>query len=488
MLERLRKYLSPIAQLGETHYSTVFPLVGTLFFCVLLEIYAFMIARDPDAVGLLAIFVFVALIIYFAFRDGRKGGFIATAITIGYYFYIIRSRAYQGQQLVEGVETTVILGFLYLFLAVVIGWLKETIDQLIERESDEKRRLQNVIEQLPVGIIITDANGVIVQANNKINHILGMDVPIGFQVGKENFIVSKLRNKLTTPSQSPLAQTLVSGKPIVGKEFTVIRPDKKEVVVRVSASAIQNRTGKIIAAASIISDITQQKELEERKDDFINMASHELKTPITSMNLYVDVLTKYLHKYKDEKSESMLVNIKRQTGKLQKIISDLLDVSRIQTGKLTYTKEEFRLDKLVEEIIETLQDATKGQTISLRKKTPIIVYADRFRIYQVVTNMITNAIKYSPETKEIVVEVKRLDGKAQVSVKDTGIGIARDQQKRIFERLYQVGDTHVKTFPGFGMGLHISNEIIKRHKGAIWVESEKGKGSTFYFTLPLAKK
>ena len=159
----------------------------------------------------------------------------------------------------------------------------------------------------------------------------------------------------------------------------------------------------------------------------------------------------------------------------------------LQTGKLVFTKEEFRIDTLIEEIIDVLQDSAVDKKIIFTKKLPLIVLADRFRIYQVITNLITNAIKFSNQGERIIVSLQKQDDKAVVSIQDFGIGVAKEQQKKIFERLYQVNDEKVKTFPGFGMGLYISKEIIKKNKGSIWVESELGKGATFYFSLPIQK-
>lgn len=481
------QYINPITRLGQKKYSFWFPFSITLLSCILLELYAYILMHDPNAVGLLAIFVFIALIIYFAFRDGIKGGAITTVITILYYFYIIYTRHYKGQQLITSIETTLTLGFIYFFLANVIGWLKQNIDTLIEREADEKKRLKAVIQQLPVGVIVTDKKGKIVEANKKVDSILGMKVPLGFTIGEKALMDSQYQGKPTQISRSPLVQTLHTGKPVVGKEYTITRSDKKQVHLQVSAAAIHSNSGKIIAAASIINDITQQKEIEQRKDDFVNMASHELKTPITSMKLYIDSLMARIETYNDERANKTLSNIKNQTERLQKLVNDLLDVSRLQTGKLSFTKEEFRIDTLVEEIIEVLQASTKKQDIVITKKLPLTVFADRFRMYQVITNLITNAIKYSSKGQKINVQVLKKDNKVIVSVEDFGIGIARDQQKKIFERLYQVTDDTEKTFPGFGMGLYISREIVRRNNGAIWVQSEKGKGSTFYFSLPLMK-
>jgi signal transduction histidine kinase len=144
----------------------------------------------------------------------------------------------------------------------------------------------------------------------------------------------------------------------------------------------------------------------------------------------------------------------------------------------------FCINDLLKEIISVLQSTTSQQII-LKKYPHVQINADKFRIYQVVTNLLTNAIKYSPQGEKIWIEIQSLKNKLVVSVKDQGIGIDKNQQKRIFDRLYQVTDAKEKKFPGLGMGLYISREIIKRHRGAIWVEGEKGKGSTFYFSLPL---
>ncbi len=275
-------------------------------------------------------------------------------------------------------------------------------------------------------------------------------------------------------------------KPVDTQEFQISRKDGKTVYVRSNASPIHNRDNKIIAAASLIIDVTDQKEMELRKDDFVNMASHELKTPITSMKLYIDSLIPRVKKYDDPQAARILTSIKDQTGRLQKLVNDLLDVSRMQTGKLSFTKEDFRLDEVIHETVDLLQDSAKNHEIIIKQTIPAVVHGDRFRMYQVFTNLVTNAVKYSPEGKKIIVNMYAEGSQVITSVQDFGIGIAKSQQEKIFDRLYQVVDYTEKTFPGFGMGLYISREIVNRHDGSIWVESEKGKGSTFFVSLPIA--
>lgn len=479
----LSHFLNPIERLGKRHYSFLTPLLATLLIILISEIYAYGIAKDPMVVGAYAIFLFVALIIYFSFRDGIRGGLITSGLTIAYYFYIIYTREYSGEMLASGIRTTLVLGLVYVLLAWVIGWLKQKIDNLIEREANEKRRLEAIIAQLPVGIIITDNKGVVVEVNKRVDAIIGMKLPIGFKIGQAPLLDARQNGKKLNPSQGPLAQVIATGKPVIGKEMVITRKDGKHVYIQNSASPIHTIDGRMIAAASIITDVTQQRELEQRKDDFVNMASHELKTPITSMKLYIETLMARLDT-KDERMMKILSRIKYQTENLQELVSDLLDVSRIQTGKLTFHKEVFTLSGLIEETIHGLQESTEKHRLVFNEKHKITVNADRFRLYQVITNLLTNAVKYSPDGGDVIISIRKANGKVIVSVKDSGIGIAKEQQKKIFDRLYQVTDPKEKTFPGLGMGLYISKEIIKRHKGNLWVESERNKGSTFYFSLP----
>lgn len=486
-MNRFNYYLNPIARLGRSNYSVGFPAAITLLAVLISEAIAYLIFKNPESVGLFAIFVFVGLIIYFSFRDGIKGGLVTAILTILYYFYIVFSRHHSGDRLVRDLETIGIFLALYVTLAVIIGWLRQKIDGLIEREGNERRRLQTIVQQLPVGVVVTDKEGKIEMANKQADIILGAKIPKGHKVGREPLVKANYKNKPISNSHSLILQVLTTGKAIVDREYVIDKENKRKIHLLASATPIFNREGKVIAAASILNDITQQKELEERKDDFVNMASHELKTPITSMKLYVESLSSRLGDKSGERTKKTLDSIKYQIIRLQNLVSDLLDVSRLQTGKLSFNKEEFRLDSLVAETAQELQGSAK-QTILCSTSSHLRVSADKFRIYQVLTNIMTNAIKYSPAQSQIKIKVVKEDGRAIVSVQDSGIGITKEQQKKIFDRLYQVTDDTEKTFPGFGMGLYISKEIIKRHKGNIWVESEKGKGSIFYFSLPLFNK
>ncbi len=232
-------------------------------------------------------------------------------------------------------------------------------------------------------------------------------------------------------------------------------------------------------------DIDDIKKHDQQKDDFIRMASHELKTPVTTIKGYVQLLLKMHSGEKDPFLASSLSTIDKQIFKLTKLITDLLDVTKIETGSLELNKENFLIADTIKEIAEELETTSQTHTITVRQHANPVLYADKDRISQVLINLFTNAIKYSPGARGIIVDLKADEHNAVIAVTDFGIGISGSDLPRIFERFYRAAGKDEKTFPGFGIGLFIVNEIIDLHQGKIWVESERDKGSVFYVSLPL---
>ena len=226
-----------------------------------------------------------------------------------------------------------------------------------------------------------------------------------------------------------------------------------------------------------------QKAIQVR-DDFISIASHELRTPVTSLKLYVAVLQKQLARVGEENVVHSLTKMDAQLNKLTQLIKDLLNVSKIEVGRLDFQQELFDLNEVVKETVEQIQPTTRKHDIHIEGMISQPAWGDKERVGQVITNLLTNAIKYSPQADTIIVRVTSTPDAAVVSVEDFGIGIEQEHIHAIFERFYRVSDPDEKTFPGLGIGLYISHEIIKRHGGTLSVESEKGRGSVFSFTLP----
>ena len=225
----------------------------------------------------------------------------------------------------------------------------------------------------------------------------------------------------------------------------------------------------------------QVKESQRRKDEFIGIASHELKTPLTSIKGYMDLLNLV---EENEPNKQFISKALENVNKLERLIMDLLDVSKIQSGQLELSVTDFSIDKLIDDTIAAFQMVSTTHEITRENKFGNeIVSADWQRIEQVLINLLSNAIKYSPGEKEVIVYCKKTDKELLVRVRDFGIGIPKEEQENIFERFYRTKDTSVH-ISGFGLGLYICRDIIQRHNGKIWVEAEK-KGSSFYFSLPL---
>ncbi|HEY4324273.1 MAG TPA: PAS domain S-box protein [Mucilaginibacter sp.] len=234
-------------------------------------------------------------------------------------------------------------------------------------------------------------------------------------------------------------------------------------------------------------DIQQIKEQEQQKDYFVSLASHELKTPITSMKGYVQLLKRKYDDSNDPFLKKSLTVIDKQIATLIGLISELLDISKIKSGKLHLKKEPFEINGLIREVIEEVSHIRSDFEILFPKEKDLLINADRDRIGQVLTNFLTNAIKYSPDSNLVEVSTKVEAGNVTVSVKDDGIGIGKQDQERIFDRFFRVQGKNEKNFPGFGIGLFIASEIVHRHHGKIGVNSKPGKGSIFYFSIPVDK-
>jgi len=243
--------------------------------------------------------------------------------------------------------------------------------------------------------------------------------------------------------------------------------------------------GTAIKLIGIISEITESKQDEQRKNDFISMVSHELKTPLTSMNGYIQILQSKAIKDGDQFSANFLIRAGKQMKKMTTIINGFLNVSRLESGKINIDKNHFDMAALIEEIEEEIVTSVTSHQIIFAPVKPTPVMADRDKIGQVISNLISNAVKYSPLNSAIHIDCITTNGLATVSVKDKGIGIAADDAEKLFNRYYRIKNQITQAIAGFGIGLYLCKEIIERHNGTIGVKSKIGKGSTFYFTLPV---
>lgn len=250
------------------------------------------------------------------------------------------------------------------------------------------------------------------------------------------------------------------------------------------AVPLRDDKGEIIFWVGTATDIEDQKREMDRKDEFIGIASHELRTPLTSLKGYLQLITSYKREEVPPVVKQYIEKASVAINKLQRLINDLLDVSKIQAGRLEYAMGEINLSDLMAQVTENSKHIYPLHEFDSQLQPDILITGNAERLEQVLMNFINNSVKYSLADKKIILKTTINANVVRVSVSDYGIGLSEEQIERIFERFYRVEDKKFMT-SGLGMGLYISAEIINNHQGKIGVESELGKGATFYFELPL---
>lgn len=255
--------------------------------------------------------------------------------------------------------------------------------------------------------------------------------------------------------------------------------------IRIYGRIFYGDSGKPELAAGVILDITDPKSVEKQKDEFISIASHELKTPVTSIRAYADILLDSFQESGDKESAVLLEKLKGQTDRLTLLIRDLLDVTRITEGQIKLRKTFFDMNGLILAVIEEIQSMSpRHRLVPELQPGELPIDADKERIGQVLTNLLSNAVKYSPDSDKVIISSLKDDHTLKVSIQDFGIGIPSESQPRVFERFYRVQDPVIKAYPGMGLGLYISAEIVRQHGGEIILQSEPGKGANFTVILP----
>jgi signal transduction histidine kinase len=301
-------------------------------------------------------------------------------------------------------------------------------------------------------------------------------------LGKELYALGN--NQWDIPAlRELLVQILPTNNPVVDFEVEHDFPHIGKKLMLLNAYRIELEGQYKDQVLLAIEDITERREIERRKDDFLSIASHELKTPLTTIKGYMQVLQRNTPSNASEKFSSTMGKVSQYVDRLNNLIAELLDVSKIQTGNLELHEAPFDFDQMVADVVEGIQTSAHNHQIIVKGSTRATIKADESHIIQVLNNLLSNAIKYGPDAPMVEVHISNVSEFVKVSVKDNGVGMNAEDKKKVFERFYR-GHEVQQRFPGMGIGLYVCDQIIKNHKGTLWVESEKGKGSTFSFTLP----
>ncbi|MDB5016676.1 MAG: domain S-box protein [Mucilaginibacter sp.] len=352
----------------------------------------------------------------------------------------------------------------------------------IKQAEERSAKLAAIVESSDDAIISKTLEGVITSWNNSAERMFGY--PHTEMIGQP---ILKLIPEDRQSEEPRILDQLRRGERVEHFETKRVTRENKVLDVSLTISPIKDSQGNVIGISKIVRDISEKKQDELRKNDFIGMVSHELKTPLTSLTTLVQVLNLKLKNSEDTFISSALDKADVQVRKMGKMINGFLNISRLESGKILIEKQQFDLEELIDEMIQEIKLTVSSHQILFERSQLLMVDADRDKIGSVISNLLTNAVKYSPKGKLIELKCEAVGNDVQVSIKDEGIGINVTDQKNLFERYYRVQNNQTRHISGFGIGLYLSAEIIKRHDGNIWVESEINSGSTFYFSLPLVR-
>ena len=359
--------------------------------------------------------------------------------------------------------------------------------QLIDDAERRRATLDSVMNSMVDGLILIDTRDRIVYANPRAAEIL--DLP-ALQTARYTFadLDRDIRERVARPRRTfgQLRAALIDPQTTPTVELTLTAPASRTVQARFFA--IHDGGGSPLGLGILIRDITREKEVDEMKSQLLSTVSHELRTPLASIKGFATTLLRDDVEWDDTSRREFLAIIDEESDRLGELIGNLLDMSRIEAGTLRIEPEPADLRPIIEDTAAEFRRMTRDHNIEVLLPADLpAVMADTRRARQVLRNLLENAVKYSPDGGPIVIAARVESGTAQISVSDQGIGIEEHQLPRIFDRFYQVDSASTRKVGGSGLGLSICKAIVEAHHGSLWVESQPGAGSTFTFTLPLAR-
>jgi PAS domain S-box-containing protein len=373
--------------------------------------------------------------------------------------------------------------------------------RLYQETDAERARLRSVLDAMADAVFLYDAAGCLLEMSPSARRLAGLDDANQrslLQVDASQIVEFRALDGQPVAAEELPARRALRGETLENTTFGWRTPAGRTVDVSVAAAPIRASVdGAILGAVMVARDVSAERALERQKDEFIGVASHELKSPITSIRGNVQLAMRRMQRQREGTTDAAigqaldfimasLDTVLAQTGRLAALIEDMLDLTRIQSGQLSLAVEAQDLGGVVRRVVETLRPTSETHRLTLAgDDLSLPVAIDARRIEQVLDNLLSNAIKYSPEATEVMVTLSCEGGEAVVRVRDQGSGIAEQDRPRVFERFYRSSAPAAQTAQGLGLGLYVSHRIVAQHGGRLWLESSSMEGSTFTFTLPL---
>jgi PAS domain S-box-containing protein len=377
-----------------------------------------------------------------------------------------------------------IAAFYLIYKAIIETGLVKPYDLLFRNLKQREEQYRDLYEQAPDAYFSVGADGIIKRANRSATELLGYS--------REELVGRPVADLYAdTPNGKAAAEGVfkrfLSGEEIRNQELEVRRADGSSVWVSLSVRPIRDKEGRVAASRSIMVDITKQKKLDQLKDDFIGLVSHELRSPMTVITGAINTVLTEAERLSPEETHQLLKDAAAESETLSNLLSNLLELSRVQAQRLVLHSEAIDAKRVIQEAVDKIkrQSATHKFVINLPRRLPP-VEADPLRLERVLYNLLENAVKYSPAGGEVRVSAKPDGEQLVIGVSDDGIGISPADQEKLFGPFQRL-EKSPSGVRGVGLGLMVCRRLVEAHGGQIWVESEPGHGSTFFFTMPLSQ-
>ena len=366
-------------------------------------------------------------------------------------------------------------------LGSMFNYLTEKLDTTLLEISSEKSKLNAIIKHMEDGLVAIDGKGQIIHYNPSFLSMLNL---------REKDLTDKSYDKIIDDYSKDLEYGAILQKSISNSSENIIFENNKKRILKASPALFRDEAGRISGAIVVFQDITESQRLEDMRREFVANVSHELKTPITTIKSYSETLLCGALEDK-ELSKSFVEVIENEADRMSSLVKDLLQLSHMDYEKVVWEMHHLDLREIVTDSVRKLEVhfQNKNQRLNMQISDEAVpIYADRGKIQQVIINLLTNAIKYTPENGNIRISAQVVDKNAIFEVQDSGIGIPKEDIKRIFERFYRVDKARSRELGGTGLGLPIAKEIIEQNNGSIDIKSEVGKGTEVVIRIPALKK
>lgn len=373
------------------------------------------------------------------------------------------------------------------FLERVGVYIGEALHTFMAEEAlqESEKRYRDLYEQAPDAYFSVGADGYIKRANLRATELLGYS--------REELVGRPVSDLYAdTPDGKAAAEGVfkrfLSGEEIRDQELEARRADGSSVWVSLSVRPIRDKEGRVVASRSMMVDITEQKRLDQLKDDFIGLVSHELRSPMTVITGAINTALTEAERLSPEETRQLLKDAALEAESLSNLLTNLLELSRVQAQRLVLYAEAISVKKVIRDAVDKIkrQSSTHKLVLSLPRHLPP-VYADPLRLERILYNLLENAVKYSPPGGEVRVSVEPQEEHLVIGVSDQGIGISPADQKKLFEPFQRLEKSRLSGVRGVGLGLMVCRRLVEAHGGHIWVESKPGHGSSFFFTMPLSQ-